>query len=158
MFITYIVLCYFLPQGMCYGAVKVESVSRSCDKAVEDRFKLSIPYARQSLTWNVFFDSQCPEIGPDFLFYDDTFLADMDIDTISNKVPSLAQWNPNDRNALVNVLIELLSCYKEYQVCYLLVSSLSMLDQNSRVPLIEILPHHEQSLSVIKCKMFFLLY
>ena len=81
-----------------------------------DRIKLSIPYAKQNLTWNVFFDSECPEIGPDFLFNDDAFLANMDVDSFSTNVPSLANWNPNDGDALLNVLVELLSCYKQYQV------------------------------------------
>ncbi|XP_076239563.1 BRISC and BRCA1-A complex member 2 [Calliopsis andreniformis] len=102
--------------GICCGTVEVDSVSSSCGRTKGDRFKLSIPYAKQNLVWNVLFDSQCPEMGPDFLFNDNTFLTDMDIDTVSHKIPSLAQWNPNDKNALVNVLIELLSCYKQYQI------------------------------------------
>lgn len=102
--------------GVCYGAIEVDAISSSCGKIEGDRFRLSIPYARQNLTWNVFFDSQCPEIGPDFIFNDNTFLADMDIDTLSAKVPSLTKWNPNNANALLNVLIELLSCYKQYQM------------------------------------------
>lgn len=92
-------------------------MSSSCGSVQGDRFKLSIPYARQNLTWNIFFDSQCPEMGPDFIFNDNTFLADMDVDALSTKVPSLAKWNPNDENALLNVLKELLSCYKQHQVC-----------------------------------------
>ncbi|XP_003699445.1 BRISC and BRCA1-A complex member 2 [Megachile rotundata] len=102
--------------GVCYGAIEVDAISSSCGKVEGDRFRLSIPYARQNLTWNVFFDSQCPEIGPDFIFNDNTFLADMDIDTLSAKVPSLTKWNPNNTNALLNVLTELLSCYKQYQM------------------------------------------
>lgn len=55
-------------------------------------------------------------MGPDFIFNDNSFLADIDIDTLSVKVPSLTEWNPNDKHALLNVLIELLSCYKQHQV------------------------------------------
>ncbi|XP_043265435.1 BRISC and BRCA1-A complex member 2-like [Colletes gigas] len=101
--------------GISYETIKADSVSSSCGKQKGDRFKLSIPYARQILTWNVFFDSQCPEMGPDFIF-NDNFLADMDVDILSNKIPSLAKWNPNNEDALLNVLMELLSCYKEYQI------------------------------------------
>ncbi|XP_078037659.1 NAD(P)HX epimerase isoform X1 [Augochlora pura] len=97
-------------------AIQIETISSSCDKAEADHFKLSIPYAKQTLTWNVFFDSQCPEMGPDFLFNDDTFLMDMNIDTLSARLPSLAKWNVNDQNALLNVLMELLLCYKQHQV------------------------------------------
>ncbi|CAK9820896.1 NAD(P)H-hydrate epimerase [Anthophora plagiata] len=102
--------------GISCGTIELDSVSSSCGEVKGDRFKLSIPYAKQNLTWNVFFDAQCPEMGPDFIFNDSTFLADMDVDTLSAKVPSLAKWNPNDGNALLNVLMELLSCYKEHQI------------------------------------------
>lgn len=66
--------------------------------------------------WNVLFDSQCPEMGPDFIFNDQNFLMDPDIDMLSTWVPSLVRWNPNDTDALLNVLIELLLYYKEHQV------------------------------------------
>ncbi|XP_076673061.1 BRISC and BRCA1-A complex member 2 [Andrena cerasifolii] len=102
--------------GICRETVGVDSVLSSYGMAKGDRFKLSIPYAKQNLTWNVFFDSECPEMGPDFIFNDDAFLANMDVDTFSTNVPSLANWNPNDGDALLNVLAELLSCYKQYQI------------------------------------------
>ena len=66
--------------------------------------------------WNVLFDSQCPEMGPDFIFNDQTFLMDPDIDILSTWVPSLVKWNPNNTDALLNVLMELLLYYKEHQV------------------------------------------
>ena len=102
--------------GICCDTVGVDSVLSSYGMTKGDRFKLSIPYAKQNLTWNVFFDSECPEMGPDFIFNDDAFLANMDVDTFSTNVPSLANWNPNDGDALLNVLAELLSCYKQYQI------------------------------------------
>lgn len=102
--------------GICRETVGVDSVLSSYGMAKGDRFKLSIPYAMQNLTWNVFFDSECPEMGPDFIFSDDAFLANMDVDAFSTNVPSLANWNPNDGDALLNVLAELLSCYKQYQI------------------------------------------
>nr|XP_033327231.1 BRISC and BRCA1-A complex member 2-like [Megalopta genalis] len=55
-------------------------------------------------------------MGPDFLFNDDTFLTDMNIDTLSDRLPSLTKWNVNDQDALLNVLMELLLCYKQHQV------------------------------------------
>lgn len=95
---------------------KVDSVSSSSNKAKNDCFKLLIPYARENLVWNVLFDSQCPELGPDFIFNDQTFLMDPDIDTLSTWIPSLINWNPTDPDALLNVLDELLIYYKEHQV------------------------------------------
>lgn len=102
--------------GICYGLIKLDSASSSCDKSKNDCFKLSIPYAGEHLVWNILFDSQYPEMGPDFIFNDQNFLADPDIDTLSSWVPSLAKWNPNDTDALFNVLTELLLYYKEHQV------------------------------------------
>lgn len=94
----------------------MDSVSSSCDRSKNDCFKLSIPYAGEHLVWNVLFNSQCPEMGPDFIFNDQNFLMDPDIDILSTWVPSLVKWNPNDTDALLNVLIELLLYYKEHQV------------------------------------------
>lgn len=105
-------------QGVCYGLIKLDSVLSSCNKNKNDCFKLSIPYAGEHLVWNVMFDSQYPEMGPDFIFNDQNFLMDPDIDILSTWVPSLVKWNPNDTDALLNVLMELLLYYKEHQVSY----------------------------------------
>ncbi|XP_076654867.1 BRISC and BRCA1-A complex member 2 [Halictus rubicundus] len=102
--------------GICCGTIQIESTSSSCDKDEGDRFKLLIPYARHKVTWDVFFDSQRPELGPDFIFNDDTFLIDTNIDTLCTEVPSLAKWNVNDKDALLKVLMELLLCYKNHQI------------------------------------------
>lgn len=102
--------------GICYNLVKLESAWSSSCKAKTDCFKLSIPYAGEHLVWNILFNSQCLEMGPDFIFNDQNFLADPDIDILSDTVPSLVKWKPNDTNALFNVLVELLQYYKHYQV------------------------------------------
>lgn len=103
-------------QGVCCGLIKLDSVSSSCNKSKNDCFKLSIPYAGEHLVWSVLFDAQYPEMGPDFIFNDQNFLADPDINTLSTWIPSLTKWNPNDTDALLNVLSELLLYYKEHQV------------------------------------------
>jgi len=73
--------------------------------------------------WNILFDSQYPEMGPDFIFNDQNFFMDPNIDILSTRVPSLVKWNPDDTDALFNVLNELLLYYKEYQVNDSLYSS-----------------------------------
>ncbi|KAL0132530.1 hypothetical protein PUN28_000344 [Cardiocondyla obscurior] len=98
------------------GPIKLDSVSSSCNRTKNDCFKLSIPYAGEHLVWHILFDSQCPEMGPDFIFNDQNFLMDPDIDTLSTWVPSLVKWNLNDNDVLLNVLLELLEYYKEYQI------------------------------------------
>ncbi|XP_024938236.1 BRISC and BRCA1-A complex member 2-like [Cephus cinctus] len=102
--------------GVCCGTIELNSISSSCGKAKADRFNLSIPYAGQSLNWSILFDSQCPDLGPDFMFSDETFLADPDADTLATHVPSLAKWNPTDANSLLRVLSELFWYYKKHQI------------------------------------------
>lgn len=102
--------------GICFAPIQLESTSSSCDKAEGDRFKLLIPYAKHTVTWDIYFDSQRPKLGPDFIFNDDSFLIDTNIDALCHKVPSLAKWDVNNENALLNVLMELLLCYKQHQI------------------------------------------
>nr|XP_050854993.1 BRISC and BRCA1-A complex member 2-like [Vespula vulgaris]XP_050854994.1 BRISC and BRCA1-A complex member 2-like [Vespula vulgaris]XP_050854996.1 BRISC and BRCA1-A complex member 2-like [Vespula vulgaris] len=102
--------------GVGWGVIKLDSIFSSCGKTKGDSFKLSIPYAGQNLVWNVLFDSQYPELGPDFIFSDETFLMDPDIENLSRYVPSLAKWDYKNNNALLKVIVELLSYYKEHQV------------------------------------------
>ena len=88
----------------------------SSGKQKADRFNLAVPYAGQTLSWTVMFNSTCPEIGPDFDFHNDSFMADPAIDTIENDIPSLAKWEPNNKDSLLKVLTELTLCYKQHQV------------------------------------------
>lgn len=111
--------------GICYSVVRLESAWSSNNKAKTDCFKLSIPYAGEHLVWSILFNSQCLEMGPDFIFNDQNFLADPEVEVLSDLVPSLVKWNPNDTNALFNVLVELLQYYKHYQVNNNLLYSLS---------------------------------
>lgn len=75
-----------------------------------------MPYADIKLKWTVLFDSEFPESGPDFIFNDETFLADPDINTLTRYVPSLFNWNYCNCNSLLLVLKELLAYYKRNQV------------------------------------------
>ncbi|XP_012269010.1 BRISC and BRCA1-A complex member 2-like isoform X2 [Athalia rosae] len=102
--------------GVSCGKVEASNVTSSCGKEKGDRFHLSIPYAGKRLVWSVFFNSLCPELGPDFLFNDDTFLDDPDLDTIIRHVPSLAHWDVTSDDALLMVIIELLMYYKQHQI------------------------------------------
>lgn len=112
-------------QGSCYGPIKVDSLSSSCNSNY-DCFRLLIPYAREHLAWSVMFDSCNPELGPDLTFNDLNFLMDPDADNLSSQVPSFFKWNLQDTDALLNMLQEFLLCYKDYQVnekCHLCASN-----------------------------------
>lgn len=55
--------------------------------------------------------------APDFIM-EENFLANEKEDSIKSKVPSLANWQPNDIKCLLNVVLELLQLYKSYQVIH----------------------------------------
>jgi len=106
--------------GICAGNLKIDNV-QSGRPTIEtsncgDRFKLIIPYAGQSVTWEVVFNSVLPHFPPDFHFDDDTFLSDPEIELIEETVPSLANWDCQDSKSLLNVICELLALYRKYQV------------------------------------------
>lgn len=90
--------------------------SSSKNNSETDRFKFSIPYADQMLSWMVLFDQSHPELGPDFEFDDKTFLCDPNLEELENNVPSLVNWNPSDPDCLVKVIMEFVIYYRKYQV------------------------------------------
>lgn len=125
--------CLDFFQGISWERFAIDSVSSSCGQAKGDRFKLTVPFAKSNVTWNVLFDSHCPEMGPDFEFNDNSFLVDMDVDTLSTKVPGLAKWDPNHPDALVNVLLQLIACYKQHQVRSFSIENYSSLAPTPRL-------------------------
>lgn len=50
------------------------------------------------------------------MFGEDTFLMDPDTDDLGTNVPSLAAWDPTNKDALLDVLMELFLYYKRHQV------------------------------------------
>ncbi|XP_052272392.1 BRISC and BRCA1-A complex member 2-like isoform X2 [Dreissena polymorpha] len=101
--------------GICAGRIKLTELTYGCPTVLADnqgkcdRFKVVIPYAGQTLTWEVIFDANCPKEPPDFIFDADGFLPDMQY------LPSLNQWDYMDPGSLSRVLVELLAQYKTYQ-------------------------------------------
>lgn len=92
--------CLFL--GICSGNLKIDDV-QSGRRTIEesdcgDRFKLIIPYAGQSITWEIVFNSVLLHFPPDFCFDDDTFLSDPEVGIIEENVPSLANWDSQDQS------------------------------------------------------------
>lgn len=81
-------------------------------------FTLNIPYAGKNLQWEVLFNDEDPTLAPDFDILNDTFLADPAVDTISDHLPALTNWNVKDSKALVTVIKQMLILYKKYQVRY----------------------------------------
>uniref|UniRef100_A0A131XUG7 BRISC and BRCA1-A complex member 2 n=1 Tax=Ixodes ricinus TaxID=34613 RepID=A0A131XUG7_IXORI len=78
-----------------------------------DRFKLLLPYAGQSVTWEVIFQAHRPEFPPDFIFDDMSFLPKIE------NIPGLWDWDADDDGALVKVVFELLDEYRKHQASLL---------------------------------------
>jgi len=77
-----------------------------------DRFKLRIPYAQQTITWEIIFDVAHWKEPPDFIFETDS----SDFCPPLEKINSLVCWDWKDRDSLVNLLEELLILYTHYQL------------------------------------------
>lgn len=75
-----------------------------------DRFKLHIPYAGETLKWDIIFNAQYPELPPDFIFGEDVeFLPD------PSALQNLASWNPSNPECLLLVVKELVQQYHQFQ-------------------------------------------
>ncbi|KAG8431939.1 hypothetical protein GDO86_019171 [Hymenochirus boettgeri] len=88
-----------------------------------DRFKLHIPYAGETLKWDIIFNANYPELPPDFIFGEDAeFLPD------PSALRNLAEWNPSDPESLLLVVKELVQQYHQYQCSRLSESSRLMFE------------------------------
>lgn len=83
---------------------------------VGDRFKMVIPYAGHSITWDVILDSMDQLSPPDFLFNDDFMSDPPAMEEIEKSLPSLVNWDCSNDKALLQLINELLVMYKKYQV------------------------------------------
>ncbi|XP_043478796.1 BRISC and BRCA1-A complex member 2-like [Leptopilina heterotoma] len=100
--------------GACRRPIIVHEL-KSKDGFNYDCIDLVVPYADINLKWTILFDSEFPELGPDFIFNDD-FLLNPDANSLIENVPSLNTWNYCDSNSLLLVLKELLTYYKKKQI------------------------------------------
>lgn len=101
--------------GLCKNKVDIERIY-GCSEGTESQFRLVLPYCSKKLKWEVIFDASTPWFAPDFRFDDDSFLNNVDVEFLEQKVPSLLKWNENDPQALTDVLSELVTLYKSHQV------------------------------------------
>ncbi|XP_069464827.1 BRISC and BRCA1-A complex member 2 isoform X3 [Ambystoma mexicanum] len=93
-----------------------------------DRFKLHIPYAGETLKWDIIFNALYPELPPDFIFGEDAeFLPD------PSALHNLASWNPEDPECLLLVVKELVQQYHQYQCSRLRESSRLMFEYQTLV-------------------------
>jgi len=77
-----------------------------------DRFKLKIPYAQQTITWEIIFDVANWKEPPDFIFEAEAG----DFYPPLEKINSLVCWEWQNKESLVALVCELLELYKFYQL------------------------------------------
>ncbi|KAK1793196.1 hypothetical protein P4O66_011597 [Electrophorus voltai] len=91
-----------------------------------DRFKLHIPYAGETLKWDIIFNARDPELPPDFIFGEDAeFLPE------PSELPHLAAWDAGDPECLLWLVKELLQQYHQYQCQRLRDSSRLLFEYDS---------------------------
>ncbi|XP_069743831.1 BRISC and BRCA1-A complex member 2 isoform X3 [Narcine bancroftii] len=75
-----------------------------------DRFKLHIPYAGETLKWDIIFNCHYPDLPPDFIFGEDIdFLPE------PTMLHHLNGWNSQNPDSLLLVIKELVQQYHKYQ-------------------------------------------
>ncbi|KAF7655779.1 hypothetical protein LDENG_00051040, partial [Lucifuga dentata] len=91
-----------------------------------DRFKLHIPYAGETLKWDIIFNAQCPDLPPDFIFGEDAeFLPE------PSQLPHLVQWDSGNPECLLQLVKELIQQYHQYQCQRLRESSRLLFEYGS---------------------------
>uniref|UniRef100_A0A3B3ZRS0 BRISC and BRCA1-A complex member 2 n=1 Tax=Periophthalmus magnuspinnatus TaxID=409849 RepID=A0A3B3ZRS0_9GOBI len=91
-----------------------------------DRFKLHIPYAGETLKWDIIFNAQYPELPPDFIFGEDAeFLPE------PSELPHLVQWDAGNPECLLQLVKELIQQYHQYQCQRLRESSRLLFEYDS---------------------------
>uniref|UniRef100_A0AAY4AG27 BRISC and BRCA1-A complex member 2 n=1 Tax=Denticeps clupeoides TaxID=299321 RepID=A0AAY4AG27_9TELE len=91
-----------------------------------DRFKLHIPYAGETLKWDIIFNARDPELPPDFIFGEDAeFLPE------PSELPHLVAWDAANPECLLQLVKELVQQYHSYQCQRLRESSRLLFEYES---------------------------
>ncbi|KAM9707392.1 BRISC and BRCA1-A complex member 2 [Menidia menidia] len=91
-----------------------------------DRFKLHIPYAGETLKWDIIFNARYPELPPDFIFGEDAeFLPE------PSELPHLVHWDAGNPECLLQLVKELIQQYHQYQCQRLRESSRLLFEYDS---------------------------
>jgi len=100
--------------GICSGTIRVSEVLTGCTSLARppngDRFRILIPYACQSLIWDVIFIGNNADHPPDFNFDDKTFFSD------PRSLAALGSWRKDRAESLRFLIEELLDKYRNHQL------------------------------------------
>eukprot|EP00117_Sycon_ciliatum_P017308 scpid59425/ scgid16357/ BRCA1-A complex subunit BRE; BRCA1/BRCA2-containing complex subunit 45; Brain and reproductive organ-expressed protein len=78
-----------------------------------DRFNCIVPYCGINLLWQIIFDIPRLHLGPDVIVDGD---GSNGFKPKLQDIPALCKWDPHDSCSLVNVINQLLDCYRQYSL------------------------------------------
>ncbi|XP_056624755.1 BRISC and BRCA1-A complex member 2 isoform X1 [Triplophysa dalaica] len=91
-----------------------------------DRFKIHIPYAGETLKWDIIFNARDPALPPDFIFGEDAdFLPE------PSELTHLVSWDAGKPECLLLLVKEMLQQYHQYQCQRLRDSSRLLFEYDS---------------------------
>ncbi|GAB6020477.1 hypothetical protein CHUAL_003166 [Chamberlinius hualienensis] len=100
--------------GIFGGNVKALDVQTGAytlhDGPCADRMKLVIPYAGQTVSWEIMFFGNSGMYPPEFRFDDKSFIPDIE------SMQALQEWRSDDKFSLLRLVQEMLDAYREYQL------------------------------------------
>ncbi|XP_014214076.1 BRISC and BRCA1-A complex member 2, partial [Copidosoma floridanum] len=79
-------------------------------------YKLFIPYAKQTILWEIYFNPLFPELGPEIVINGEEFTETKDSLSLLCGLPELIKWDLAEKMSLTNVLNQFLSFFKCQQI------------------------------------------
>lgn len=102
--------------GIGLDDLKINSTIISKKKAKLYYLKFEIPYAKQFITLEMYFNPLYPELGPDFILNEEEDIQQTSIKDFVDNFKSLVSWCPTNELSLLKILDEFLNLYKSHQL------------------------------------------
>jgi len=96
---------------LAYPSIKFKIVYNDSNEPYSDRFTLKIPYCGKFLQWEVIFDGKQPNVPPDFVLEE----GQEHFVNMAN-INSIPKWNPTNKHALLDIVLDIIELYKQYQL------------------------------------------
>ena len=98
-------------QGQIYGVQSYKGMNLTINQLHKDRLTVSFVYFGNVITWEVLLDLRSPNHPPDFIIDD----GSNKMFTRYNNIKKMVSWNPENSNSLLDIILELIQQFKEYQ-------------------------------------------
>eukprot|EP00041_Stephanoeca_diplocostata_P025441 m.666077 g.666077 ORF g.666077 m.666077 type:complete len:284 (-) comp22748_c0_seq47:2444-3295(-) len=94
-----------------HGGGAAPNSTYSHDSRDHDRFKIQLSVDDTTSHWEINFGHDSSQLPPDFVFTSTKSFAPS-----LTQIPSLLRWNPQDPKAMVNVMTELVSAFRDHHI------------------------------------------